>query len=259
MRGVRLNPEKITHPFQLMAAWFAMLLILVGTLLVAAARIETPKWIPGFLVISAVALSILVMLAVFTMLTRFRPHLQGPREYAEWLKDERRFTGQTVRMIEVPKIQEIPSESSLTRAESVVRSKVEISKLRRAGEVLKALRQLGFPVSIYHSVLDEGERGLFQDAAKHAAIWIGARVTPQDAVLAIKTVVKIWPHLCYMHLSTDGGSPPDEIHDQMYFGGATSTAEGYKLRRWTTAEIEAIPDAITIEHFHELVRTKYGS
>src|ERR1035438_4084294 len=91
MRGSRISPEKITHPFQLMAAWFVMLLVLVSLLLAAADKIASPAWASGFLVISAVVLSILVMSAVFLMLTMFRPHLQGPKEYAEWLKDERRF------------------------------------------------------------------------------------------------------------------------------------------------------------------------
>jgi hypothetical protein len=268
VREVRLNPEKITHPFQLMAAWFAMLIILVGILLAAAARISNPSWIAGFLVISSVALSILVMAAVFLMLTRFRPHLQGAREYAEWIKDERRFRGRVVKTLEIREVRDTPVGLSASEAievtkpqlfGSIARHRVDISSIERADDVLGALRRLGFQADIYRSELQEFQPEGYESKSQHAAIWVGSRVPPRVAILAIKTVVRIWPHLRYVHLSGDGPEEtPDYVHDQMYFGGATSTARGYDLQRWTAEEIEAIPDDPSSGKFHELIRAKYG-
>src|SRR2546426_116074 len=224
MQGTRLNPEKITHPFQLMAAWFAMLILLVGILLTGAARIERPAWISGFLVISSVVLSILVMAAVFVMLTRFRPHLQGPKEYADWLKDERRFRVQGSQSLEIREVRD--TDVSLLQTNSVVSSHFQMSKhvasisdLEGAEKVLRALRRLAFLADIYQpengEPETEGER--HEKKSQHEAIWVGSRISASVAVPAIKTVAKIWPHLRFMHLSTDGDSnTPDYVHDQMY-------------------------------------------
>lgn len=76
MSGTKLIPEKITSPFQLMAAWFSMLVLLVGVLLAAAIKIEKPEWAAGYLVICSTILIMVVLGCVTLMLTKFRPHLQ---------------------------------------------------------------------------------------------------------------------------------------------------------------------------------------
>jgi hypothetical protein len=295
IRAPELNPEKITHPFQLMAAWFVMLILLVGTLLTAAVRIDKPTWAPGFLVVSAVVLSMAVMAVVFTMLTRFRPHLQGPKEYAAWLKDERRFSFETLRTVEIRETsvatavvtgeahveianEQIGSRRFLTGVQqdreeleagcSVVGNEIAdacqypvwVSNIRRTGPVLVALRELGFKADVYRldsSRPNDGEP--LDNAPAHAAIWIGSRVPPRIAVPAIKRVAEIWHHLRFLHLSVDGGNPPDEIHDQLYFGGSTSTAVEYGLLRWTPKELRRLPEDVSIEDFHKVVRAKYGT
>ena len=269
MQGAQLNPEKITHPFQLMAAWFAMLILLVGIFLAAAARIETPKWAPGFLIISSVGISIIVMAAVFAMLTRFRPHLQGPKEYADWIKDERKFKGQILQGLEIHELrQRSDMHSELLRASTTVlttstidntaKYRVDVSNIEGAGKLVKALSELGFEASVYRDSLGQspGER---RSKAQHEAIWIGSKVPSRIAIRAIKTATGQWPHLQYLHLSGDGGEePPDEIHQQIFIGGSTNTAEQYGLESWTADEIEKIPDRLANDKFHDLIRTKYG-
>lgn len=265
MRGTRLDPERITHPFQLMAAWFAMLIILVGILLAAAAKIENPAWIPGFLVASSIVLSVLVIAAVFLMLTRFRPHLQEGKEYAEWLKDERRFRGQALQTLEIKEIQTSPAALSPSREPDlsdfrlfrhIATQVIEVSNLEGVNEVIGSLRRLGFKADIYRERDESGSYS--EDKSEHAAIWIGSRVPPHVAVLAIHTVIGIWPHLRYVHLSGDVEvEPPDYIHDEIYFGGATSTARRYGLKSWRAEEIARIPADIEVEEFHELIRSKY--
>src|SRR5262249_50313520 len=98
------------------------------------------------------------MIAVFTMLTRFRPHLQGPKEYAAWLKDERRFVGEKVQRLEIREVSKtaisLPATSSVDLSDpqvfrSIATHPVEISYLRRGEEVLGALRTLGFSAENY--------------------------------------------------------------------------------------------------------------
>lgn len=265
LNATRLNPEKITHPFQLMAAWFAMLIILVGILLTAADQLERPTWAAGFLVISSIAISLLVMALVFTMLTVFRPHLQGPKEYAEWLKDSRKFVGEAEQHLEITQTKK--TEISLATKESIdvtdlhlfrriAIHTVEVTRITRAEDVLAALRRVGFRAEIYDSM--EPSKGHVSKSS-HEAIWIGSRVPPDVATLAIKTVVAIWPHLAYLHISGDvGDTPPDYMHDELFFGGASSTALEYGLMRWTKADFEKMSNELTLEGFHELIRAKYS-
>jgi hypothetical protein len=265
MRPPKLDAEKITHPIQLMAAWFVMLILLVALLLTAASRITSPLWIPAFLVISAIALSLVVMIAVFTMLTRFRPHLQDSKEYASWLKDERRFTNEKVERLRVRELPAKTTESvsivqtttSLQLSSSGSVSIMEIVNAPRADDVLRALTALGLPAAIYAPDFEE-DYGRQYNLREHAGIWIGSDIPSSIAIQAIKTVIEIWPHLCYLHLSSDGGGP-DYVHEQMFFGGSTSTASEYGLARWTKTEIENLPGQPTTQEWHAIVRSKYGS
>lgn len=264
----RIHPEKIMHPFQLMAAWFVMLIILISVILFAATKIQKPAWAAGFLVIFSVILSVLVMVAVFLMLTKFRPHLQGSKEYAEWLKDERRYSGQVVSQLSVQEITPRPQfdASALNLTDDpvflreIITHQISVSNIENAVKIVEILRSLGFNAEIYgESVPSEMlPRGNYKKI-DHEAIWIGSRIPPRVVLLAIKSVIDLWPHLKYIHLSSDtASSPPDYIHDQIYLGGATITAKEYGLQPWLPQQIKVIPDDIKIEEFHKLIRSKYA-
>jgi hypothetical protein len=264
MPGTNLSPEKITHPFQLMAAWFAMLILLVSALLAAAMKIERPSWAAGFLVISAVALSVVVIVAVFLMLTMFRPHLQDAKEYAIWLRDERKFKGTAVRTLKIREAssfvlgpgREVSSSDQVEFSESCEeRFQIEIADAEDAKQVLRVLRKKGFRASIYESGLPTSH-----SRGQSAAIWIGYRVPASVVVPAIKAAIKVWQQLRYIHISSDSKSdPPDYIHDEIFFGGSTNTAEEYGLKPWTKAEVEGLSEGLTISELHNLVRSKYGT
>ncbi len=264
----RIHPEKIMHPFQLMAAWFVMLIILVSVILFAAAKIREPAWATGFLVIFSIILSVLVMVAVFLMLTKFRPHLQGPKEYAEWLKDERRYRGQAISQLSIQEITPRPqSDTSVLSVTNdpvflreIITHQISVANSEDADKIIATLRTLGFNAKIYRGLVPSRVHlSKVDKKIDHAAIWIGSRIPPRVVLLAIKSVIDIWPHLKYMHLSSDGtNSPPDDIHDQIYLGGATSTASKYSLQPWLPEQMKAIPADITVDEFHELIRSKYA-
>jgi hypothetical protein len=68
MAGTKLTPEKITSPIQLMAAWFAMLVLLVSILLAAAINITKPEWAAAYLVIFT---------SVLVIWNQSSPHYRG--------------------------------------------------------------------------------------------------------------------------------------------------------------------------------------
>jgi hypothetical protein len=81
----KIKPEKITKPIQLLAVWFAGLVLLVGLLLTGAKTITIPYWIPGLLTISAVIIIPLFLYFVFLLQTKFRPQMQEDSFYSTYL------------------------------------------------------------------------------------------------------------------------------------------------------------------------------
>lgn len=264
MAGTQLVPEKITSPFQLMAAWFAMLVLLVSVLLTAAANISHPEWAAGYLVVFASLVVLVVIACVILMLTKFRPNLQEGREYAEWLKDRNTYSSGY--------LQKEPSQSttarhqqrriqSAIRSSGVANSGFLISVINAVGSqtLVESLKNLGFNVELYEERhISSSEEQKPQSRKKSEGIWVGSRVDSKVAIQAIKVAASIWPELKYLHLSSDGGEPPDYVHDQLFLGGATSTAKRYGLQKWTQEELLALDDEMSLEEFHSAIRAKYS-
>src|SRR5690242_3273870 len=82
----KIEPHKITTPIQLMAVWFAGLVLLEGAFLAGASKITNPPWVAAMLAISAIGFVPLFLIGVFLMQTRFREQLMEDKHYADWLK-----------------------------------------------------------------------------------------------------------------------------------------------------------------------------
>ena len=257
MAGTKLVPEKITSPFQLMAAWFSMLILLVSVLLTAAVNITRPDWAAGYLVIFSSIVVVAVLGCVTLMLTVFRPHLQEGKEYAQWLRDTNTYSPGLI----------VKERTTVKRARrtSALASSMEIDRnfnvlvnaaCPGSADVLAVLHRARFSAEEYRSpgAVDRHRAAV----SESAAIWIGSRVQGAAAVEAIKFAMTAWPHLKYMHLSSDDLDPPDEIHDQIFFGGATSTAKRFGLRAWSAEEVRDLPSNITDADLHKAVRGKYS-
>lgn len=262
MAGTKLTPEKITSPFQLMAAWFSMLVLLVSILLTAAASIDRPEWAAGYLVIFASILVVIVLGCVTLMLTLFRPHLQEGKEYAQWLKDRNVYsTGATI-----PDIASSPPKRKVRRAHGSLTNNVTtaisgakdfliwVASAPGCENVTRALAEAGFSAEIFNS-----SRHRVKTLDASAAIWIGQNIQPAGAIQAIKTAVKLWPQLQYLELSGDNSDPPEEVHRQIFIGGATSTALDRQLVKWTSTELLSLNEGMTIAEFHEAIRAKYSN
>jgi ABC-type multidrug transport system fused ATPase/permease subunit len=85
MEQNNIQPEKITKPIQLLAAWLLGLILLVTALIAGAGTIRTPTWISGFFAISAVAIIPLFLLLIFLLQTKYRVEMQEDTYYAKYL------------------------------------------------------------------------------------------------------------------------------------------------------------------------------
>jgi hypothetical protein len=166
MEGTRLVPERITSPFQLMAAWFSMLILLVSVLLAAAVNITRPNWAAGYLVIFSSVVVAAVLGCVTLMLTVFRPHLQEGKEYAQWLKDTNTYSpGLIVKeRAAVTRIHRAPPPplNEIDRSFSVLVN----TACPRSAEVVALLRRSRFSAEEYRS---PGEADSHRDDATESA------------------------------------------------------------------------------------------
>lgn len=86
MNEAQIQAHKIRSPIQLLAVWFAALVLLEGSLLTAAGCIEQPIWVAPMLAIAAIVFIPTFLVLAFVMLTKFRPHLQGDEYFSGWLR-----------------------------------------------------------------------------------------------------------------------------------------------------------------------------
>ena len=256
MAGPQIIPEKITSPFQLMAAWFVMLVLLTSVLLTAASKIEKPDWAAGYLVLFTSVLVLLVIGCVTLMLTKFRPHLQDGKEYAQWLKDKGRYSAGIIVKENKTTSATVKTTSENIRHNPLPITNVDISVVNvfDSGNMLKALKDNGLNADIY-----QPNNEPYDSHSTQEAIWLGSLVNPAVACRVIKTAIKQWPHLKYVHLSNDsGGDPPDEVHDQIFLGGSTSTAKQYGLKKWTLQDFDKLSESMSGNELHTMVCEKYS-
>ncbi|MGR5174957.1 hypothetical protein ACPV4O_27730 [Vibrio owensii] len=250
MSGTNLTPEKITSPFQLMAAWFAMLVLLSSVLLTAAVQIESPAWAAGYLVCFTSLVVITVIACVFLMLTKFRPHLQDGKEYARWLKDQGQYT-QGLRLPEL--------SSSAEVTDKVEDNNFLVSLLNTPSAIALAqkLKARGYNVEIYEDPSPFPSE-VHTSLSGQEGIWLGSRIPAREAINAIQLVLNDWSGLKYIHLSMDGGDPPDYVHEQIFFGGSNKVVERYGLKPWTPKELMTLSPEMSDEEFHRKIREKYS-
>ena len=258
MSGGKLSPEKITSPFQLMAAWFVMLVSMVSILLTAAANIDKPDWAPAYLVIFTSLLIVGVIGCVLLMLTRFRPHLQEGKEYAEWLKDKGRYSEGLI--VQSPKKASATNYPPQTANKENVAYKdflISVVNTAQSLHLIESLKNKGFKPEIYTSASID-EKMITSIKGQQEAFWVGSELSSNQVIPAIKLAASFWPDLKYIHLSNDGGDPPDYVHEQLFIGGSTQTAVEYALEPWSIEELMQLDENKPTKDFHRKIREKYS-
>lgn len=138
---------------------------------------------------------------------------------------------------------------------------IKTANLEDAQALIGEFEQRGFTAEIYRVYEEADEMGDEEkDTPENSkAIWLGSNVPSVIAVEAIEIAVRHWPFLRYVHLSADS-SGPDYINSEIFFGGATQTAEGmYHLRPWTESDFEGLRQDMSLAELHKYVRERYGN
>lgn len=81
----KIEPQKVTKPIQLLAAWLVGLTVVDGSFLAAAVQMDVGGWERGALVIAAILNVPVFLVALFLLQTKFRPELQEDEFYSEYL------------------------------------------------------------------------------------------------------------------------------------------------------------------------------
>lgn len=88
MEKHKISPEKITKPFQLLAAWLIGLIVVNGSFLGTATQISVPEWAPAFLIVVSILNVPIFLFCIFLLQTKFRPEMQEDKYYSEYLSRE---------------------------------------------------------------------------------------------------------------------------------------------------------------------------
>lgn len=80
----QIKPELITKPIQLLATWFASLILIDGSFFVAA-KLASDPWISDVLYIAAVANVYLFVFCLYRLQTKFRTEIQEDSYYSKFL------------------------------------------------------------------------------------------------------------------------------------------------------------------------------
>src|SRR5262245_734476 len=107
----KIDPERVTKPMQLLAAWLVGLIAVDGSFLLTEMQMEPAGWERGALVIAAIANVPVFLVALFLLQTRFRPELQEDSYYAQYL-DKR-----TNRIVTIGREEVVDKELSAIRSE----------------------------------------------------------------------------------------------------------------------------------------------
>jgi hypothetical protein len=149
--------------------------------------------------------------------------------------------------------QSVPEKVFIEQQEDTI----SISNFDKSIKFIELLSNKGYSANIY-----KPQRGGIKGSLEysdHETIWLGRKVNPSFATEIIKIAVNFFPHLKYIYISGDKNDvdPPDYVHNQIYVGGATSTAKGYKLKEIPTKEILKLDNSVSRERLHSFIRNYY--
>jgi hypothetical protein len=138
MNDSRINPQKVTKPIQLLAAWLVGLVAVDSLFLTAARFVSSPAWIAPTLAIAAIINVPLFLLCIFFLQTKFRPEMQEDTFYSSYLEKQLTAT----------KPQNVLPELAALRTEV----------FNSSSNTLEIIQRLGDQVTTLARTLDTNER-----------------------------------------------------------------------------------------------------
>ncbi|MGL0936190.1 hypothetical protein ABMX80_22020 [Vibrio vulnificus] len=164
MNNQKVDPQKVTKPIQLLAAWLVGLIVVNGSFLSSAVALGSEAWESSVLVIAAVFNVPMFLGAIFLLQTRFRPELQEDVFYSQYLDKKsnqivtvKKDESQDANALkdEVKRLESLLKVSAQTRAINWGRWAVALNKLMPDySEIRKSLKVGGIRLE---SIFGTGE------------------------------------------------------------------------------------------------------
>lgn len=132
---------------------------------------------------------------------------------------------------------------------------IAMSQFSRAGDFVRKLKEKGYTAGVYRAPGNTSETTSEED---HEAIWLGKNVPGPMAIDIIKDAINFYPHLKYIHISSDNKyGPPEYIHNQIYIGGSSQSAKEYMIKEFQKDEILSLKPDTEIKELHAFIRKYY--
>ena len=144
----------------------------------------------------------------------------------------------------------------LVGIESCSKYKVNVNDLNNAKSLINILNKKGYLVENYcFSSVEENKNN---DNLNFKSIWLGKNVPLEIASDVITISKNFYNHLEYIHISEEETNIPNYVHNQIFIGGATSTAEDYSLEPLSKDDFESIKDKDTLVELHKFIKAFYS-
>ncbi|HEY4323013.1 MAG TPA: hypothetical protein VGN20_03475 [Mucilaginibacter sp.] len=143
----KINPDKITKPIQLLAAWLTGLIIINSTFLTAASQISKPTWAAGVLIIATVVNVPTFLVSLFLLQTKFRPEMQEDSFYSVYLerKYNTKLTKTDIKKVEQREDKEnddVAEQISKALGIDVKEDKVKVKSILKQRDEQKIMRRI---------------------------------------------------------------------------------------------------------------------
>jgi hypothetical protein len=177
MTDQKIQPDRITKPIQLLAAWLVGLLAIDTCFLVAAARLPQDSWQAIALTLAAIVNVPLFLAAVFLLQTKFRPELQEDLYYSTYINQK------TNLQISVPR-DELRTSAVLARLERIEHAVAASTQVATSTAGRNLFARLTFGINKF--IKDGAD--LSKSLSEHGIsshTWFGGEEPPEGRVVSI--------------------------------------------------------------------------
>jgi hypothetical protein len=126
---------------------------------------------------------------------------------------------------------------------------------------ISKMRSIGINMTNYEASLNPSTISRIEKFQNGKAIWLGKNVPFKIAKKIIVDAKEFYPHLEYIHISGDlnDNDAPYETHNQVFIGGATSSAttDKFHLRPLSDNQFEMIRNCTTKHELFDIIRQTY--
>lgn len=266
----KIEPQKVTKPIQLLAAWLVGLIVVDGSFLMAATSMQPASWERAILIVASVINVPLFLAAIFLLQTKFRPELQEDLFYSKYLDKK------TNRIVTVSRDEKLEMELSSIRNKVISLSEVAVPAVASGGASPNkpvVQQRLGYQWKVaINDYLDNFEeiRKLLKDKSIPVSDIFGSEYTsgkPKHKVLTLSRQVDFESKVTILLLASKAKiesytyfDPQDEgIKEDILIG-----SYGYESKSCVPINGELIkffessPEPIDLKHYEVTHAKKYS-